>query len=61
MQHTGFFTTASGTTLDCDSVFIVSFVEENGALKVLEIKAFSSYEKRMAFHNEIPKTANPVA
>ena len=49
------FTTIGGVTLDCDSVFIISFVEEDGELKLLEIKDFSDNEKRKAFHDEIAK------
>ena len=49
-QATVTYVTAEGTTLDYDTVCIVSFVEEDGGLKVLGIKDFADPQKRGAFH-----------
>ena len=49
-QLTALFTTFDGTTVDYDTVFILTFVDEDGELKVIEAKDFSDPEKRGAFH-----------
>ena len=43
-------TTVDGTTIDYDSLTILSFVEEDGELKVLECKDFSDPQKRTNLH-----------
>ena len=47
---TAVWSTANGTAINYDTVLILSFVEENGELKVAEIKDFSDPVKRNAFH-----------
>lgn len=47
---TAVWSTADGTAVDYDTLLIFSFVEEDGELKVLEIKDFTDPEKRDAFH-----------
>ena len=49
-QLTATFTTAEGTAHDYDSVCIFSFVEEDGRLKISNLKDFSDPHKRGAFH-----------
>jgi len=44
--------TADGTVFNYDAVLIFTFVEEDGKLKILDLKDFSDPEKRQAFHNE---------
>lgn len=48
MQSSTVFTTPDNITVDYDCVLIVSFVDEDGQLKLLETKDFSDPEKRMA-------------
>jgi len=58
------FTTPDGTTVDYDSLFILSFINEDGELKVLEAKLFPDTEKRGKFHAEVTKLlakGTPVA
>lgn len=50
MQLTFFFTTVDGTTVDYDSVFVCSFVDEDGELKLVEAKDFADPGKRGVFH-----------
>ena len=52
---TAVWSTANGTAIDYDTVLILSFVEEDGKLKVAEIKDFSDPVKRNAFHAEASK------
>ena len=47
--------TADGTTLDYDSVSILTFVEEDGELKILECKDFSDPQKRSNLHSWVSK------
>lgn len=64
MQLTFLFTTADGTTIDYDSVFILSFVDEDGELKVIGAKIFSDPEKRTRFYADAAKLlagGTPVA
>ena len=49
-QFTATFTTAEGTTHEYDSLCIVSFVEEDGRLKISSLKDFADPHKRGAFH-----------
>ena len=44
------FSTIEGTTLDYDTVCIASFVEEDGKLKLRDLKDFADPHKRGAFH-----------
>lgn len=55
MQHSFVFTTIDGSTIDYDCVLILSFVEEDGELKVLEGKDFSDPEMRRACYTQIAK------
>lgn len=49
------WSTSDGDTLDYDSLSILSFAEEDGQLKVLEIKDFTDPEKRSAYHSAAAK------
>jgi hypothetical protein len=49
-QFTIVFSTVDGNVLDCDSLTIVTIVEEDGELKILEVKDFADPEKRAKFH-----------
>jgi hypothetical protein len=55
--------TPDGTTVNYDSVNIISLVEEDGELKVLEAKNFSSDpEQSVRFQAEVAKIlGTPVA
>ena len=52
-QVTITFVTTVGTTVDYDTVGIFSFAEEDGRLKILEVKNFCDPEK----HNNLHATA----
>lgn len=54
-QFTITFTTNDGTAVDHDSLMILSFVDEDGELKIIEAKDFSDPGKRGTFHGEIAK------
>lgn len=63
-QLTFRYTAVDGAKLDYDTVIIVTFVEEDGVLKVLECKDFSDPQKRGAIHAEFAKVSakgGPVA
>lgn len=47
--------TADGVRIDYDSVIILSFVDEDGEAKVIEIKDFADPGTRGAFHAEAAK------
>lgn len=47
--------TADGTVINYDAVDILSFIEEDGELRVVDIKDFSDPEKRNALHSEASK------
>lgn len=49
------WTTTQGTKLEYNTVLILTFVEEDGVLKVLEIKDFADPQKRGAVHTEVAK------
>ena len=46
---------ADGTTVEYDSVDVLSMVEEDGVVKVGDVKDFSDPEKRDKFHAEAAK------
>ena len=50
------WTTPDGNSFDYDTLLVMSFVEEDGELKVCEIKDFSDTEKRKAFHAAAAKS-----
>ena len=50
------FTTVGGTTVDYNSLAVASFVEEDGQLKILEVKEFCDPQERNAFHAATAKT-----
>jgi hypothetical protein len=52
---TAVWSTLDGKAINYDTVLIFSFVEEDGELKVVDIKDFSDAEKRNAFHTEASK------
>lgn len=52
---TAVWSKVDGGAVEYDTLLILSFVEEGGELKVLEIKDFSDPEKRNAFHVEASK------
>jgi hypothetical protein len=52
---TAIWSTAGGTSVNYDTVLIFSFVDEDGELKVLDLKDFSDPEKRNAFHTQASK------
>jgi hypothetical protein len=54
-QATAEFTTIEGTTIDYDSLVVISFVEEDGRLKVLELKDFCDPHKRSVLHSTAAK------
>jgi len=51
------YTTVDGAKFDCDTVLIVTFVEEDGVLKALECKDFSDPQKRCAIYAEFAKVS----
>lgn len=57
MQLTSTWSTASGAKLDYHTLLILTFVEEDGILKVLDIKDFADSEKRSALYAEVAKTS----
>ena len=63
-QFTVSLSTVGGTALECDSLSILTLVEEDGELKVLEFKDFSDPEKRGKLHDWVAKVlarGTPVA
>jgi hypothetical protein len=54
-QGTARCTLIDGTTQDYDSVLILSLVEEDGDIKILELKDFTDPQKRSAFYAGIAK------
>ena len=55
MQLTAVWSTADGDKVDYDSISILSFAEEDGQLKVFEMKDFTDPEKRSAYHSAATK------
>ena len=55
MQATGKATTADGATHDFETFSIITLVEEDGELKILEVKDFAVPEHRNNFHGGIDK------
>lgn len=55
MQTTAVWSTVDGTAVNYDTVLIFTFIEEDGELKVVDIKDFADSEKRNAFHTEASK------
>ena len=51
-QVTGKFT-VEGTILEYDTLLIVSFVEEDGSLKLLSMNDFADPHKRDALHTSV--------
>ena len=60
-QATAEFTTIEGTTIDYDSLVVISFVEEDGKLKVLELKDFCDPQKRSVLHATAAKATGGLA
>jgi hypothetical protein len=56
-QFTPIFCFVDGTTCDYDSVCILSFVEEDGEMKLLEIKDFCDPQMRSNFYACAAKVA----
>jgi len=54
-QLTGVVSTVYGATYTNDSVAIISFIEEDGELKVLRCKDFSDPQMRSVLLTEITK------
>ena len=50
-----FFTTIDGITVNYDSIFIFSFIDEEGEVMILNTKVFSDPEQRELFHTEAAK------
>jgi hypothetical protein len=50
MQLKFLFTTVDGITFDYDAVSIITLVEEDGKLRMLEVKDFADPEKRSLFY-----------
>ena len=61
MQGTAVFTLVDGTICEYDTVCIVSLVEEDGEVKILECKDFSDPYKRGAFYAGVAKIAGVSA
>ncbi|KAF9789569.1 hypothetical protein BJ322DRAFT_1018188 [Thelephora terrestris] len=55
VQLTAVWSAPDGTTVDYDSLSILSFVEEDGKLKVFDMKDFTDPEKRSAYHTAAGK------
>jgi hypothetical protein len=51
------FSPDDGTKCEYDTVCIFSFVEEDGEIKILELKDFCDPQKRSAFYVEAVKAA----
>ena len=51
------FNTASGATIQYDTVFIISLVEEDGELKILNVKDFPDPQRHSAFIAAATKAA----
>jgi hypothetical protein len=49
-QATGVFSFVDGTSCDYDTLIIISLVEEDGEIKILDIKDFSDPQKRSGFY-----------
>lgn len=56
MQVSGVASTADGDTLEHGAVAIITIAEEDGELKVLEVKEFCDPKKRNDFHIWAAKT-----
>lgn len=50
-------TPPDGAIIEYDSLSIITFVEEDGELKVLEFKDFADPEKRSCFHKTLSQKA----
>ena len=50
VQLSAVWSTPDGNTVDYDSLSILSFAEEDGQLKVIDMKDFTDPEKRSAYH-----------
>ena len=48
-QFTGYLTSRGGATFEYDSLVIITLVEEDGELKVVEYKDFTNPRKRSNF------------
>jgi len=57
IHMTAVWSTVDGTATNYDTVLIFSFIEEDGELKVVDIKDFADPEKRDAFHTEASKAS----
>ena len=53
IQYTAFCTPPDGATFEYDSVAIITVVEEDGELKILEFKDFTDPEKRSNFYKTL--------
>ena len=56
IQASTVFHTAAGDEFSFDGVFILTFVEEDGGLKILNCKSFTDTEKRSALFAWADKT-----
>jgi hypothetical protein len=56
-QLTAVVSLVDGTTWDYESVVIISLVEEDGEMKLIEVKDFSDPQKRSGFYAGIAKAA----
>jgi hypothetical protein len=56
-QLSGVFSLVDGNTCDYDSLFILSFGEEEGEIKMLDLKDFCDPEKRSGFYAGAAKAA----
>lgn len=54
-------TLIDGTTYEYDSVAIISLVEEDGEIKILDVKDFTDPYKRGAYYAGIAKAAGVPA
>ena len=60
-QITVLITLIDGTVYDYDSLMVLSLVEEDGKIKILECRDFSDPYKRGAFHAGVAKVAGVSA
>jgi hypothetical protein len=56
-QEKSLFYLVDGTTCEYDTLLILSLVEEDGEIKLLEIKDFCDPEKRSTFYSGAAKAA----
>ena len=64
IQLSGVFHPVDGPTLDYDSLAILTLVEEDGQLKVVDFKDFSDPEKRNNLHGWVAQAlakSSPLA